>query len=222
MLQSNLKYIFERRRNKRGLNKDNQNRFLWRLPSNPTSPESLKSNLRLPSYEGQTTSKIIKSRNLYISRVTSIRPYGSRVTESNNAPPELLQSNITSPEWRTQPLRLPSFFNQTLHLPSDQIKPYVSRVTSIKPHISRVTESDHTSPELLNQTINLPSYWIRPYVSRVIELDHTPPELWKVLAHLYYYPRPPVPCVPIYACYLGGGLMLSRGKGVWGARPVAG
>ena len=115
---------------------DNQNRFLWRLPSNPTSPESLKSNLRLPSYEDQTTSIIMKSRNLYISRVTSIRPYVSRVTESNNAPHELLQSNITSPEWRNQTLRLPSFFNQTLHLPSNRIKPCTSWVSSIRQYIN--------------------------------------------------------------------------------------
>ena len=153
---------------------DNQNRFLWRLPSNPTSPESLKSNLRLPSYEDQTTSKIIKSRNLYISRVTSIRPYVSRVTESNNAPPELLQSNITSPEWRNQTLRLPSYFNQTLHLPSDRIKPCASWVTSIRPYASRVIKS-FDSRLLLPRTplsrvktyFHLPCDWIRQNVSRV-------------------------------------------------------
>ncbi len=120
---------------------DNQNQFLWRLPSNPTSPESLKSNLRLPRYEDHTTSKIIKSRNLYISRVTSIRPNIPRETESNMAAPELHQSNPTSPETNSnmaapelhqsdptsperpiQTWRLPSYSNQTLHPPSDRIK----------------------------------------------------------------------------------------------------
>ena len=35
---------------------------------------------------------------------------------------------------------------------------------------------------------------------------------------VYYYPRPPlVPCQNIFCISLGRGLMLSRGKGVWGS-----
>ena len=46
------------------------------------------------------------------------------------------------------------------------------------------------------------------------------PGYQKFLAHLHYYPRPPL-CqsakinLHLMGCYLGGGLMLSRGKGLW-------
>ena len=69
-------------------------------------------------------------------------------------------------------------------------------------------QSDHTPLELLNQTIHPPSYK-KFWHTCIITPD--PPMCQSAKINLY-----------LTRCYPGGGLMLSRGKGVWGARPVAG
>ena len=68
-------------------------------------------------------------------------------------------------------------------------------------------QSDHTPLELLNQTIHPPSYK-KFWHTCIITPDPPMCQSAKINLHLT-------------RCYPGGGLMLSRGKGVWGARPVA-
>ena len=118
---------------------DNQNQFLLRLPRR----------LHLPSKPNQSNvSRVIqirqafiqiKSRNLYISRVTSNIPYISRVTESNHAPPKLLQSNHTSPE-----------FTESDHAPPEWLKPNhldISRVNTYKSRHPILCRHNHAPPE---------------------------------------------------------------------------
>ena len=138
------------------LRKDNQNRFLWRLPSNPTSPESLKSNLRLPSYEDHTTSKMIKSRNLNISRVSWIWQSvsrGTRTRPSRHLPRDQIRPSWHLPRDRIRPSwRLPSYF---LFWLTSWVQYYLA-----PPPLSRANEPNiMTSPE----------YWKRNYlyISRV-------------------------------------------------------
>ena len=106
---------------------DNQVKVFLRLSSNLTSLEWSKSDLRLSSYQNQTISWQIKSRNLLHLSSDQIRPSVSRGTKPDQAPLE----------WP----------NQTKHLSSGQIRPSVSRGT----------KSDQAPLEWPNQTKYLSS-----------------------------------------------------------------
>ena len=143
--------------------------------------------------------RITSSRFDYVSRGRPPAHCISRGNQITPTSPELSKSHNLFRNKFTQPLTSPEFPE------SDQASPEGQNQTiSTSPEEHNQTIS--TSPEYQNQTIftspevTKPNFWLKGIIT----------------------PDPPSQEPKLICISPGRGLMLSRGKGVWGARPVAG
>ena len=121
------------------------------------------------------TSFCYVSRGDCISRVTEIRLTSPELSKADNIKTNKITQPLHLPSYLNQTIRLPSYHNQTIRLPSYWIRPYTPRVMksfgtpALLPQtpLCRVCQNilaihlpsyQIGPPELMNQTIHLPSY----------------------------------------------------------------